>query len=245
MSQPVIGVTLDSEEPGGYSRLPWYALRQNYCEAVARAGGLPILLPHEPSQAEAYLERIDGLVVTGGAFDVDPALFGAATRHATVKLKTKRTAFEIEITKGALARNMPVLGICGGQQLLNVVLGGTLIQHIPDEVSDALAHEQPNPRTRWPASVRGLGCSWGSESETSSGICWIRVPPRTTFSNCWPPQMPSTGMLRASAPFAAASSKAVRRSLVVTLGCRVSAPNKAGSTSKPPPVMTSPSIPSR
>ena len=132
--QPVIGVTLDAEEPGGYSKLPWYALRQNYCEAVARAGGLPILLPHEPAQAAAYLDRIDGLVVTGGAFDVDPALFGAETRHSTVKLKTKRTAFEIEITKGALARNMPVLGICGGQQLLNVVLGGTLIQHIPDEV---------------------------------------------------------------------------------------------------------------
>ena len=146
MSQPVIGVTLDSEEPGGYSKLPWYALRQNYCEAVARAGGLPILLPHEPAQAEAYLERIDGLVVTGGAFDVDPALFGAATRHATVKLKTKRTAFEIEIAKGALARNMPVLGICGGQQLLNVVLGGTLIQHIPDEVSGALAHERATHR---------------------------------------------------------------------------------------------------
>ena len=147
MSQPVIGVTLDAEEPGGYSKLPWYALRQNYCEAVARAGGLPILLPHEPAQASAYLDLIDGLVVTGGAFDVDPALFGAETRHATVKLKTKRTAFEIEITKGALARNMPVLGICGGQQLLNVVLGGTLIQHIPDEVPNALAHEQPNPRT--------------------------------------------------------------------------------------------------
>ena len=146
MSQPVIGVTLDSEEPGGYSKLPWYALRQNYCEAVARAGGLPILLPHEPEQAGAYLDRIDGLVVTGGAFDVDPALFGAATRHATVKLKTKRTAFEIEITKGALARNMPVLGICGGEQLLAVALGGTLIQHIPDAIADALEHEQPNPR---------------------------------------------------------------------------------------------------
>src|SRR5262245_6067470 len=146
-SRPVIGVTLDSEEPGGYSKLPWYALRQNYTDAVERAGGLPILLPHQPDEAEAYLDRIDGLVVTGGAFDVDPALFGAETRHATVKLKTRRTAFEIEVTKGALARNMPVLGICGGQQLLNVVLGGTLIQHIPDEIGDALPHEQPNPRT--------------------------------------------------------------------------------------------------
>jgi putative glutamine amidotransferase len=147
MTQPVIGVTLDSEEPGGYSKLPWYALRQNYSEAVVRAGGLPILLPHEPEQAAAYLDRIDGLVITGGAFDVDPGLFGATTRHATIKTKDKRTAFELAITRGALERDLPILGICGGQQLLNVVLGGTLIQHIPDEVGAALAHEQPNPRT--------------------------------------------------------------------------------------------------
>jgi putative glutamine amidotransferase len=147
MTKPVIGVTLDSEEPGGYSKLPWYALRQNYSEAVVRAGGLPILLPHEPEQADAYLDRIAGLVITGGAFDVDPGLFGASTRHATVKTKDKRTAFELAITKGALERDLPILGICGGQQLLNVVLGGTLIQHIPDEVGAALAHEQPNPRT--------------------------------------------------------------------------------------------------
>jgi len=64
-----------------------------------------------------------------------------------VKTKDGRTAFESAILKGALKRDMPVLGICGGQQLLNVVLGGTLIQHIPAEVDDALAHEQPNPRT--------------------------------------------------------------------------------------------------
>ena len=145
--RPIVGVTLDSEEPGGYSKLPWYALRQNYTDAVERAGGLPFLLPHQPNEAEAYLDRIDGLVVTGGAFDVDPSLFGAETRHATVKLKTRRTAFELAITKGALARDMPVLGICGGQQLLNVVLGGTLIQHIPDEITSPIAHEQANVRT--------------------------------------------------------------------------------------------------
>lgn len=147
MSTPVIGITLDSEEPGGYSRLPWYALRQNYAESVVAAGGLPVMLPHEPEQAARYLDRIDALVVTGGAFDVDPALFGATSRHHTVKLKSRRTEFELAITRGAIERDLPVLGICGGQQLLNVVLGGTLIQHIPDEVSGALAHEQPNPRT--------------------------------------------------------------------------------------------------
>ena len=147
MSEPLIGITLDSEEPGGYSRQPWYALRQNYCDAVARAGGLPIPLPHQVELVDAYLDTIAGLVVTGGAFDVDPALFGADSRHDSVKLKSHRTDFEMAITKGAIARDMPILGICGGEQLLAVALGGTLIQHIPDEVANALAHEQPNPRT--------------------------------------------------------------------------------------------------
>ncbi len=146
MSAPIIGITLDSEDPGGYSKFPWYAVRENYCASVARAGGLPMLLPHEPELAEAYLDAIAGLIVTGGDFDVDPALFGAGERHATVTTKDRRTAFELAIINGALARDLPVLGICAGQQLLNVVLGGTLIQHIPDEVPNALAHEQPNPR---------------------------------------------------------------------------------------------------
>lgn len=147
MNIPLIGITLDREEPGGYSTLPWYALRQNYCEAVAAAGGLPLALPHHPGLAASYLDQLDGLVVTGGAFDVDPALFGATTRHATVSLKTRRTAFELAMVEGALARDLPILGICGGEQLLAVALGGSLIQHIPDEVEAALAHEQPNPRT--------------------------------------------------------------------------------------------------
>ena len=146
MAQPVIGLTLDHEPPGGYSKFPWYAIRENYCNAVGRAGGLPILLPHDPDRASAYLDRIAGLVVTGGGFDVDPALWGAATRHPSVTTKDRRTAFELAAAKGALARDMPVLGICGGQQLLNVVLGGTLIQDIPDEVPGCVAHRQPNPR---------------------------------------------------------------------------------------------------
>lgn len=146
MTKPVIGITLDSEEPGQYSNMPWYALRQNYADAVVEAGGVPLALPHEPDQANDYLDVIDGLVITGGAFDVDPSIFGAGERHPTVVTKDRRTAFELATTRGALERDMPLLGICGGQQLLHVALGGTLIQHIPDEVPEALAHEQPNPR---------------------------------------------------------------------------------------------------
>lgn len=146
MKTPVIGITLDSEDPGKYSKFPWYALRRNYAGAVARAGGLPFGVAHEADLAETYLNHMDGLLVTGGNFDLDPSLFGAPDRHRTVKTKGARTDFEMALAKGALARDMPVLGICGGQQLLHVALGGTLIQHIPDEIPDALAHEQPNPR---------------------------------------------------------------------------------------------------
>ena len=147
-ARPVIGVTLDAEppSPGGYSRYPWYALRANYMQAIAAAGGLPVALPHHADLAADYLAHIDALVVTGGAFDVDPALYGDAARHPSVTLKQGRTAAELALLSGALARDLPVLGICGGQQLLAVALGGTLIQHIPDAIPGALAHEQPNPR---------------------------------------------------------------------------------------------------
>ena len=143
---PLIGITLDYEEAGGYSKYPWYALRDNYCGSVARAGGLPVALPHEAGLAEHYLDRLSGLIITGGNFDVPPEMYGDLSVHATVTTKPRRSQFEWAVTQGALKRHMPILGICGGEQLLNVILGGTLIQHIPDSISNPLAHEQPNPR---------------------------------------------------------------------------------------------------
>jgi putative glutamine amidotransferase len=145
VKRPLIGLTLDAEPPGGWSKYPWYALRQNYTAAVAAAGGLGVALPHDPGLAEDYLDRLDGLIVTGGAFDVDPALYGDTGRHETVELKTGRTQAELSLLQEALARNIPVLGICGGQQLLAVALGGTLIQHIPEALPNALPHEQTTP----------------------------------------------------------------------------------------------------
>lgn len=143
---PVIGITLDYEETPSYSKLPWYALRENYCAAVASLGAIPLPLPHEMALAPHYLAMIDGLMITGGAFDVAPALYGDASQHETVTLKERRTRFEWAITKGCVEAKKPILGICGGEQLLNVILGGTLIQHIPDSIKGALEHEQKNPR---------------------------------------------------------------------------------------------------
>jgi len=144
---PVIGITLDYETAGGYSKMPWYAVRENYLTSVAEQGAIPLPLPHHPDLAHAYLDMISGLIITGGAFDIAPELYGEQNVHETVTLKKNRTEFEWAITRGALDRSMPILGICGGQQLLHAILGGTLHQHIPDDVPNALAHEQPNPRT--------------------------------------------------------------------------------------------------
>lgn len=143
---PVIGFTLDYETIATYSKYPWYALRDNYTASVARHGGAPIALPHEVDYVETYLDLMSGLIVTGGNFDVPPEFYGEKKASDAVTTKPRRSQFEWAITQGALKRKMPILGICGGQQLLNVILGGTLIQHIPDSVTNPLAHEQPNPR---------------------------------------------------------------------------------------------------
>ena len=151
---PRIGFSLDFETEQTWSKMPWYALRQNYLTSVSDHGALALPLPHVPEQAGEYLDLLDGLIVTGGAFDVPPSMYGDEDVHETVVTKDARTAFELAMIKGAMQRKMPILGICGGQQLLAVVLGGTLIQHIPDSVPDCLEHEQPNPRNEPGHSVK-------------------------------------------------------------------------------------------
>lgn len=172
MNQPLIGLTLDSDEGEGISRSARYGLRANYADAIAEAGGMPVGLPHALDAVDSYADRLDALVVTGGAFDVDPAMFGADGKHATVTLKPNRTNFELAVTKAMLARKKPVLGICGGEQLLNVILGGTLIQHIEDEVTDSLLHEQPNPRNTPGHAVK---VTPGSLLHKISGAAEIKV----------------------------------------------------------------------
>lgn len=143
MEGPVIGIPMDYQESGGYSRFPWYALRENYLSSVEKVGGVPLSLFNESRLINRYLDMIDGLLITGAGFDIDPILYGSIFRHETVRTNPKRTSFEWEILKGALDRKMPILGICGGQQLLNVVLGGSLIQHIADEVPNHIPHFVP------------------------------------------------------------------------------------------------------
>jgi putative glutamine amidotransferase len=139
--RPLIGISLDYVPTGGYSEFPHVALRIDYAKAVASAGGIPIMLPPLMDQIPVYLESIDGLIIPGGDVDIPPSYYGEDDVHATTQLNTVRTDFDIAITREAIARNLPFLGICAGEQVMNVVLGGTLMQHIPDALPHALAHK--------------------------------------------------------------------------------------------------------
>jgi putative glutamine amidotransferase len=111
-------------------------LPYSYVEAVARAGGCPVLLPPFGSSATDFLEAVDGLVLTGGP-DVDPRLYGSSPHHETDSPQEDRDAWEMALCQRALEQDMPLLAICRGLQLLNVSLGGTLHQHLPE----VLGHE--------------------------------------------------------------------------------------------------------
>lgn len=139
--RPRIGVTLDLDERGRT-----YLLGRGYVDAVLAAGGLPILLPYGDRETiGAYLALCDGLVLTGGDFDVAPELYGDVRRPGCGPARPERTGVEKELCEAALAARYPLLGVCGGMQLLNVVRGGTLWQDLEADCGIA-GHEQPAPK---------------------------------------------------------------------------------------------------
>lgn len=145
---PLIAVTPDwTRVEGKPSR---YELSRAYADAVLVAGGLPFVTAYtdEPKAVEAYLEAMDGLLITGGAFDIDPADYGEKRQPQCGPPKHERTSFERALLQGALGRDLPVLGVCGGMQLINVALGGSLYQDIAAEVPTAITHEQRVDRRR-------------------------------------------------------------------------------------------------
>ena len=139
MARPVIGITTAIDDKG------FFSLRPEYVHAVEKAGGLPVLLA-PGGEVTPHLDRIDGLMLSGGS-DVDPAIYGEAP-HETTQWKRERDDFELALTKAALQRDMPLLAICRGQQVLNVAAGGTLVQDIPSQLPAAGAH-YPKDVPRW------------------------------------------------------------------------------------------------
>lgn len=137
--RPVIGLTtyLEQAQTGAWDVAASF-LPKVYFEAVTRAGGIAVLLPPQPVDAEIadrVLDGLDGLIITGGK-DVDPALYGQQPHPATDAPRRDRDAWEEALLTGAITRKLPFLGICRGAQLLNVALGGTLHQHLPDMIGN-------------------------------------------------------------------------------------------------------------
>ena len=166
LSEPVIGICAVKE------RARWafwdqeaHLVADSYVSSVQRSGAIAVLLPVDRRAPLQLLDRIDGLLLIGGA-DIDPSAYGAPSEPATEATYPDRDQFELALLRGALDRDLPVLAICRGMQLLNIVLGGTLTQ-------DLVAPDGSHPHRRFPGSFEGtehpVSLESGSLAQRSAG----------------------------------------------------------------------------
>lgn len=144
--QPLIGITSADNLQNGrlYNRV--YAPN---AQAIARAGGLPVFIPTglDENTLRALYERLDAVLLPGGP-DVHPSYYGAERHPMTIEIDDRRDELELTVARWAVSDDVPVFGICRGHQVLNVALGGTLVQDIPSEVESDLVHDQPSELPR-------------------------------------------------------------------------------------------------
>ncbi|HEX2441896.1 MAG TPA: gamma-glutamyl-gamma-aminobutyrate hydrolase family protein [Methylomirabilota bacterium] len=155
MVAPLIGITTSVT----VDKIPERAyVNGTYIRAVQEAGGIPLLLtPHFTPEVQAALwQRLDGLILTGGG-DIEPERFGEARHPAVDDVSPARDDLEIGLTQRALSDDVPLFAICRGIQVLNVALGGTLVQDIPSEWPNALVHSQKAPRHEPTHAVKVMG----------------------------------------------------------------------------------------
>lgn len=146
MAKPVIGVTVNyvgPEEERCPSRYGSFYINRGYVEGIRKAGGVPLFLPYtdDPEEIELLLDRIDGLLLTGGK-DMDPVHFHEDKHPTCERILPDRSSSELSLTRQAVERDAPILGICLGLQTLNVALGGSLYQDIPSMCPSGVRHRQ-------------------------------------------------------------------------------------------------------
>ncbi len=140
LDRPLIGLSTRGRDEEGR-----YALSARYVAFVRRAGGHAILLPPEETEIGMLLQRIDGFILSGGG-DIDPSLYGGSPHKQIYGVDMGRDQSEILAAKYAVESRFPLLGICRGIQVMNVALGGTLMEHLPDRVGEAVLHRLPEKK---------------------------------------------------------------------------------------------------
>jgi len=171
MSRPVIGITSYAQEASwGVWHLPAVLIPLAYVDAVEHAGGRAVVIPPSDEGVDETLEALDGIIFSGGA-DLDPTIYGADPHPETDAPQARRDAGELALLRSALERDMPVLAICRGVQLLNVARGGDLVQHLPEEVGHDEHKEVPGEFAEHPVEIKGgsrLAAIVGERSDVTS-----------------------------------------------------------------------------
>lgn len=155
MGRPLIGITSYAEE------IRWGVWTEDaalvplsYVKAVEHAGGRPVVVPPSDDGVEETLDALDGVVFSGGG-DLDPGLYGADPHPETDEPRRARDAAELRMLQAALERDMPVLAICRGSQVLNIARGGDLVQHLPDELGHEVHKHTPGAFSDHDVEVAG------------------------------------------------------------------------------------------
>ena len=144
---PIIGITTYPRDDRGR-----YSLPAEYVSAVERAGGVPMLIPPVPEHALRYLDLVDGVVLAGGG-DIAPQHYRGNAHELNYGVDARRDELELTLARELLRRRQPTLAICRGMQVVNVALGGTLIEHLPAVVGEQVPHRKP-PRDPTPHAIR-------------------------------------------------------------------------------------------
>jgi len=150
--KPLIGITLDSQEEGSFSARPHFALRKRYFEAISKAGGLGIGIPHITEDIEEYLDQVSALVVPGGGF-ATPDEWYIDPNEPKPYESSPRLAFDVAIIEAALKRDMPLLCICAGMQILGGILGCKLTPNVNKYLNSSIDHLNEKPAEEYGHAV--------------------------------------------------------------------------------------------
>lgn len=196
MSGVLIGLTTYGRNEAGRHELP-----AEYSDSVVRAGGLPVLLPPvaDDALAAGWLDRLDGVILTGGG-DIDPSRYGGEAHPTVYNLDPARDRSEMAVARAALDRDLPILAICRGLQILNTVLGGTLYEDVPDAIGEQVTHRAvPHSPVRHDVRIEAGSCLAGILGQTTTeSVSWHHQAIRELGTGLTPAAYAEDGLIEAA-----------------------------------------------